>query len=252
MANRITYQVGFDLNKQGLDQLKSSLQEIYKLKVSDVMKINDMDRESAKKALGEIRQQAGKVETALEKAFNAKLNTINIQTFKKSLHDAGSSIEQVYKKFSQAGYSGEDAFRGMINQLTNINTKLKESHTWLDRMGTTLANTIKWNVASSAINTLTNSVQQAWGFVKNLDTSLNDIRIVTGKSSEEMANFAIQANEAAQSLGRTTVDYTNAALIYAQQGLNDEQIEKRTEITLKTANVTGQSTDAVSEELTAV
>jgi len=37
-----------------------------------------------------------------------------------------------------------------------------------------------------------------------------------------MGNFAKQANEAAESLGRTTTDYTKAALIYAQQGLSDE------------------------------
>ena len=67
-----------------------------------------------------------------------------------------------------------------------------------------------------------------------------------------MANFAVQANEAAKSLGRTTTDYTKAALIYAQQGLDDEEIAARTAVTLKTANVTGQSTSEVSEQLTAV
>jgi len=51
-------------------------------------------------------------------------------------------------------------------------------------MATTLANTVKWNVASSAVNSLSNSVQQAFGYVKSLDTSLNDIRIVTNKSAE--------------------------------------------------------------------
>jgi TP901 family phage tail tape measure protein len=119
-------------------------------------------------------------------------------------------------------------------------------------MATTLGNTIKWNAASSVVNGLSRSVEQAWGYVKSLDSSLNDIRIVTGKSADEMANFAKQANAAAQSLGRTTTDYTKAALIYAQQGLSDEEIAKRSEITLKTANVTGQSTEAVSEQLTAV
>jgi hypothetical protein len=89
-------------------------------------------------------------------------------------------------------------------------------------MATTLGNTIKWNAASSVVNELTRSVEQAWGYVKNLDSSLNDIRVVTGKSADEMANFAKQANAAAQSLGRTTTDYTKAALIYAQQGLSDE------------------------------
>ena len=99
---------------------------------------------------------------------------------------------------------------------------------------------------------MSQSVQQAWGYVKNLDTSLNDIRIVTNKSAEQMANFAVQANQAAQTLGRTTTDYTKAALIYAQQGLSDEEIAERTAVTLKTANVTGQSTAEVSEQLTAV
>jgi TP901 family phage tail tape measure protein len=129
---------------------------------------------------------------------------------------------------------------------------VRESHAILDKMATTLANTIKWNAASGAVNGLTRSVQQAWGYVKALDGSLNDIRIVTGKSADDMANFAVQANNAAKELGRTTTDYTNAALIFAQQGLSDAEIEERAKITLKAANVTGQSTDAVSEQLTAV
>ena len=76
--------------------------------------------------------------------------------------------------------------------------------------------------------------------------------MVTGKNADEMKRFAQEANKAAFQLGRTTTDYTKASLIYAQQGLNDAEIKKRSEITLKTANVTGQSTEAVSKELTAV
>jgi TP901 family phage tail tape measure protein len=76
--------------------------------------------------------------------------------------------------------------------------------------------------------------------------------MVTGKNADEMKRFAQEANKAASQLGRTTTDYTKASLIYAQQGLSDAEIKKRSEITLKTANVTGQSTEAVSEELTAV
>ena len=37
-----------------------------------------------------------------------------------------------------------------------------------------------------------------------------------------------------------------------KQGLNDEEVAARAAITLKAANVTGQSTDDVSEQLTAV
>ena len=58
-------------------------------------------------------------------------------------------------------------------------------------------------------------MQQAFGYVKALDISLNDIRIVTNKTADDMDVFAEKVNKAAQSLGKTTVDYRNAALIYA-------------------------------------
>ena len=252
MANQIRYSVGFDVQQGNLNQLKASLQQISKLKIGDIMKINDTDAASASSALNKIKQEASNVEKALKAAFNTKLNTVNIEEFNQSLKGAGSNINSVYQAFRSAGTAGQNAFRSLSSSILSTNIQLKETHNLLDKMATTLTNTIKWNMASSAVNMMTRSVEQAWGYVKSLDTSLNDIRIVTGKSADEMANFAIKANEAAQSLGKSTTDYTNAALIYAQQGLSDREIEERTAITLKTANVTGQSTADVSEQLTAV
>jgi hypothetical protein len=37
-----------------------------------------------------------------------------------------------------------------------------------------------------------------------------------------MARFAAEANAAAKALSATTVEYTNASLIYYQQGLSDQ------------------------------
>jgi DNA-binding transcriptional regulator LsrR (DeoR family) len=67
-----------------------------------------------------------------------------------------------------------------------------------------------------------------------------------------MAKFAFEANKAAKALSATTTDYTNAALIYYQQGLSDSEIKKRTDITIKMANVTRDSAEVVSDQLTAV
>jgi len=49
-----------------------------------------------------------------------------------------------------------------------------------------------------------------------LNRSLNDIRIVTGYSAEQMKDFAVEANKAAKALSTTTTNYTNASLIYYQ------------------------------------
>ena len=115
-----------------------------------------------------------------------------------------------------------------------------------------MSNTIKWGISSGAWNTFTGSFQQAYGYVKNLDSSLNNIRIVSEKSADEMARFANQANKAAKSLGATTLDYTNASLIYYQQGLDEEQVANRTNTTVKLANTLGISAQEVSDYMTAI
>jgi DNA-binding transcriptional regulator LsrR (DeoR family) len=62
-----------------------------------------------------------------------------------------------------------------------------------------------------------------------------------------MAKFAESANKAARALSTTTTDYTNASLIYYQQGLSDAEVAKRTEVTVKMANASGQTAQTVSD-----
>ena len=119
-------------------------------------------------------------------------------------------------------------------------------------MAVTLKNTVRYGISSSIFNNLSNSIQKAYDYSVKLDSSLNDIRIVTGKSADEMDKFAIRANKVSKELGRSTRDFTEASLIYYQQGLGDREAQARAEVTMKAANVTGQTGQEVSEQLTAV
>ncbi len=147
---------------------------------------------------------------------------------------------------------GDKAFNRAARAVLNTNVNLKQSNKLLNDLATSMSNTVKWGITSGAFNTLTNSVRQVWNYSLKLDSSLNDIRIVTGKSADEMERFARTANTAAKQLGASTLDYTKAALIYYQQGLSEEDVQARANTTLKVANITGQSGNAVSEQLTAV
>ena len=122
----------------------------------------------------------------------------------------------------------------------------------LSQFYSTLKNTARWQISSSILHGFVGALQSAWGYAKDLDKSLNDIRIVTGYSSEKMAEFAEYANKAAKALSTTTTAYTNASLIYYQQGLSEKEILERTDITIKMANVTGKSAEEVSDQLTAI
>lgn len=250
-GGNITYGVKFDVDKQQLSQLKLELANLQKLTTQDIMKQNpNLGLEEAKQQLKLIKQEAGQVQTAISSAFNPKLGSLNISKLQTELKNL--NIGQIYKDFQKAGAAGIQAFNQIPSAVMKTNLQLRESHSLLDRIGSTMTNSIKWGITSRVVNSLANSLQGAWNYTKALDTSLNDIRIVTGKSAEEMEKFAIQANKAAQGLGASTRDYTNAALIYYQQGLDDAESQRRAEITVKTANVTGQTGREASEQLTAI
>lgn len=112
--------------------------------------------------------------------------------------------------------------------------------------------TISIQLSYGIMNTFLDTFRDAYSYAQKLNKSLNNIQIVTGKSSSEMRTFAIEANKAAKALSTSTTAYTDAALIYYQQGLNNEQVKERTDTTIKLANVTGQSAEEVSSYMTAI
>ena len=252
MANntrkRIQYDVGFNTDTKQLDEVKKQLQEISKLtntkfKQNGIFSTDEMQK---------IRSVATEVSNAINKAYNPKINSVNITKFNAELAKSNLTVKQIYDNFNKVGTTGQNAFRNLQTSLLTTNKELKQTHAFLDNIATTLSNTIKWNAASGAVNTLTAKISGAVSYVERLDSSLNDIRIVTGQSADEMDKFAVKANKAAENLGKSTLDYTKAALTYYQQGLSDDEVAARTEVTMKASNVTGQSTDDVAEQLTAV
>jgi len=67
---------------------------------------------------------------------------------------------------AEAGAEGTIAFRNLATAISSTKLPLRESHDLLKAMGTTLMNTVKWSIASNAINTVTGSVQKAWSYTK--------------------------------------------------------------------------------------
>lgn len=249
---KIIFDVGFNIEKESLNSLKTQLKELQNLTKNDLFNDSDSSAEALNRQLIEIRQSAEAVESALGKAYNSKLDTLNVQTFRNEISKSGYSISDLQNNFSKAGEAGEAAFVSVANQLTNVNSYAKQSNKLMDSLAQTITNTIRWNVVSTAFNSVTQSISNAWSYVQKLDTSLNNIQIVTGKSSEQMQVFAEQANKTAKSLGAYTTSYTDAALTFYQQGLGEEEANARAELATKVSNVTGLSGDDAAEYVTSV
>ena len=252
-GGEIVYKIGFDIERKQLNELKKQLQEISAMNIpGNIAKMNpgmnaDTTARSISKSMTHELAQ-------INKAFNSSFNTATGITNIRKLNEEFKKIDLVKltKDMSAFGQEGNKALTQIATRSMTTTLQFKETNNILQELGKTFMNTVRWKISSSVINSFTGSIQQAYGYIKHLDSSLNDIRIVTGKSADEMERFAKSANKAAKALGASTTEYTEASLIYYQQGLSDEEVQARAETTLKAANVTGQSGSAVSEELTAV
>lgn len=203
------------------------------------------------KQLQEGVKAATQLKTILASSTTS-LGTLDLSKFTNSLQKSGMSLKEYQQKLSLLGTSGQQAFAKLAMSISTAELPLRRTSNLVTQLGVTLKNTAKWQLSSSMLHGFMSAISSAYGYAKDLNESLNNIRIRTGQSTEEMARFAEQANKSAQALSTTTNAYTKAALIYYQQGLDDEQVKARTDITVKMANVTKDSAETVSQQLTAV
>lgn len=200
----------------------------------------------------EATAAAAQLKANLDLATRIDTGKLDLIKFQRSLKESNMSLRDYRIQFSKLGTEGEDAFLKITQAIMNAEVPVRRVGRILSSFAVTLKNTVKWQISSSILQGFTNSIASAYGYAQDLNESLNNIRIVTGYNAEEMKNFAKEANKAAKSLSTTTNEYAKASLIYYQQGLNDSEVAERTNVTIKMANVARESTETVSDQMTAI
>lgn len=200
----------------------------------------------------EAAKAAKQLQSYLNEAVNVNTGKLDLSRFMQQLNQGGVTLQQYADKLQAIGPTGEKAFLSVTQAISQAQVPIFRSNQALEKLWVTMKNTMRWRLTTGVLNAFIGGVQKAYGYAKDLDASLNSIRIVTGNSAEQMAEFAKQANKAAAALSSTTTTYTDASLIYYQQGLSDAEVKERTDATIKMANVTGQEAETVASQMTAI
>lgn len=243
MAKRLNYTIGVNADTS---KFEASLQEA----------VTSLQALGTKSQVVPTLQKASTAALDLAKNLQSAVNTntgkLDLSVFNKKLEDSGQSLRSYYNQMVQLGPAGTEAFLKVASSITQAELPLRRTNTLMNELWVTMKNTMRWQLTSSVLHGFVGSLEQAYRYSKNLDRSLNEIRIVSEKSAEDMARFAEQANKAAKALSTTTTNYTDASLIYYQQGLTDQEVLDRTETTIKMANVAGTTAETASQQLTAI
>lgn len=248
MANkRFDYVIGFsaDTSKlsSALKQLEVQLNKIATGKISGNFGIEQ---------IREASSAATQLGAHLKAAINVDTGKLDISKFARSLHSSNTTLSSLSASLTKVGPAGQVAFMNIARAITEAEMPLKRSNELMNKLWITMKNTVRWQITSGFLTGFTGAIGDAYRYAEDLNESLNNIRIVTGKSTAEMAQFAKQANRAAKELNTTTTKYTDASLIYYQQGLDDKSVKARTDVTAKFANVSRENLTTSSEYLTAI
>lgn len=193
-----------------------------------------------------------KLRENLQNAINVDTGKLDLSKFNHEMKKSGMSLKQYRDALVSLGPTGQAAFMDLSKAILASETPLRQTNVLVDKLWDSLKRTAGWQLSSTAIHAFVGAISTAYNYAQDLNKSLNDIRIVTGYGSDRMAEFAKNANKAAKQLSATTLDYTNASLIYYQQGLDDKAVQERSDVTIKMANVTGTAAQTVSDQLTAI
>ena len=143
------------------------------------------------------------------------------------------------------------SFRGALGEVSASMSAVHKASKNINSAFSRLSNTAKWQIVDSAINSIQAGLQGAFYFAKDLDRVMTEIRIVTGDTAEEVENFVGQTGDLADELGSTMLKFSEASVLFLQQGKSRQDSLELAKQTVIAANITGASSREAAELMTA-
>ena len=112
------------------------------------------------------------------------------------------------------------------NAINKMGGTLKNTGGVLNNIKSMLTNVVVYGTAYKALYAVMNAFKDTINIVKELDKSLVDLQIATGKSREEASKMLDTYNEIAQSVGATTKQVADSATTWLRQGYSEADTNK--------------------------
>ena len=128
---------------------------------------------------------------------------------------------------------------------------MTDTLTWSKAISTAWKRMAQWAVGGTLFFGTLRQIKEGIAYITELDNSLNEIRIVTNKTQQEVNNLALSYNELAKEMGVTTKEVASTAADLFRQGLDDSQVEERMKAIIQYAKISGISLEESNKIITA-
>ena len=145
-----------------------------------------------------------------------------------------------------------DKATGKMYQFQNAQRNIMvDTLTWTKAISTALKRMAQWAIGGTLFFGTLRQIKTAVSYVSELDNALNEIRIVTNKTQEEVNQLGLSYNKLAKEMSVTTREIVSTAADLFRQGLNDSQVEERMKAIIQYAKISSISLEESNKIITA-
>jgi len=173
-----------------------------------------------KKQIGAFRESLNNLNTS---NFNARKLNADFKMIEASVKNANAAVKATNRDVMTLG----DMFKVAWNKM------------------------IIWTGAGTLLFGTIRQIKAAVSYVSELDNALNEIRIVTNKTQEEVNQLGLSYNKLAKEMSVTTREIASTAADLFRQGLNDSQVEERMKAIIQYAKISSISLEESNKIITA-
>lgn len=249
-----------------IDKLSSN-PNLHKLNLKIDIDTNALD--SLNKRLKEIQTQFGGLGGSSNKPFS--IPTLDTNEIENRIQRINNSLDRLKvnkdKVFADSRVSTEvdklkdmeTAYRkGAISskdyalQMDNVRTKVtqvsgalanvnKDGYSFTQMIELAAKKIAIWGVSTSLVYGSFRQLKEGISYIADLDNSLNQIRIVTGQSQEQVEQLAQSYNKLAKSMSVSTKEVADQAVDLYRQGLQGVDVDERMQAIIKYAKISSLS-----------
>lgn len=200
--------------------------------------------------IAKATQQAMILEKAMKRATTDK--GISYYALNSELQKAGTNAAKLTATLAKGGQQFAASLNAANVALAQSDRTLISLSSKIKEMSRVMVQSFKFTAAQATLQAISNAAREAYQWVYDLDKTITNIGVVTGYTGDQLDKVTQNAIAGAKELRIAANDYAEGALIFYQQGLGDDEVARRVEITAKSARAAGQSLEAMSSQLTAI
>jgi TP901 family phage tail tape measure protein len=204
------------------------------------------------KRISEQRDAINRLNNTKAQEYQNNLNSrLGISSgVSRSAKDSASVFNDVFNK-AKAG-EHLDKQEKKVSKLADATKNLnKEQYNFANMLGEGIKKMAVWSIAATAFYAPIRALQSGIQYITELDKSLNQIRIVTGKSVPEVNELSKGYNNLAKQMGVTTKEISDTSVELYRQGLSQEQVNERLQAIIKYSKVASLSLQDSNSIITA-